>query len=140
MGRLWSSFVVGSTALLCTGVIFGSRIFPSEAAAVQIVGGLVLGVLASIVLYAVMETMARQVSVHVVHIADWPKLCSAIFVVGMYTGAALVTAGFQTYVRSNQCSGSRPCAVSFAKGAVWSAIWPVYWPVYVTGVKHTASR
>ena len=73
MGRLGSSFVVGSTALLCASVIFGSRIFPSEAAAIQIVGGLVLGVLASIVLYAVMETVARQVSVHVVHIADWPS-------------------------------------------------------------------
>ena len=41
------------------------------------------------------------------------------------------TFGFQSYIRSHQCSGYRACAVSLTKGAVWSAIWPVLWPVYL---------
>jgi hypothetical protein len=56
-----------------------------------------------------------------------------IFVVGMYVGAALVTLGFQTLVRLEQCSGVGPCATSLAKGIVWSAIWPASWPVYAAG-------
>jgi hypothetical protein len=44
----------------------------------------------------------------------------AIFIVGMYAGAAVVTLGFQTYVRLDHCSGYRACAVSLAKGAMWS--------------------
>jgi hypothetical protein len=59
----------------------------------------------------------------------------AIFVVGMYVGAALVTFGFQTYVRLGACSGYGACAVSLAKGAVWLAIWPASWPVYAAGLK-----
>jgi len=58
----------------------------------------------------------------------------AIFLVGVYVGAGLLTLGFQTYVRSGVCSGYSACAVSFAKGAVWSAIWPASWPVYVAGL------
>jgi hypothetical protein len=57
----------------------------------------------------------------------------AIFLVGMYAGAALVTFGFQTLVRLEQCTGVAPCAVSLTKGAVWSTIWPAYWPVYAAG-------
>ena len=53
--------------------------------------------------------------------------------VSVYAGAALVTVGFQIYVRSEKCFGYRACAVSLAKGAVWSAIWPVLWPVYLAG-------
>ena len=60
----------------------------------------------------------------------------AIFVVGMYVGAALLTLGFQTWLRLNQCSGLQPCAVSLAKGAVWSTIWPGSWPVYAAGIRH----
>src|SRR5690349_2978187 len=52
---------------------------------------------------------------------------------GMYAGAALLTLGFQTYVRLDQCSGSRACAISIAKGVVWSTVWPAYWPVYAAG-------
>jgi hypothetical protein len=59
----------------------------------------------------------------------------AIFLVGAYVIVALVTLGFQTYVRWDACSGYKACAVSFAKGAVWSAIWPASWPVYLAGVK-----
>ena len=57
----------------------------------------------------------------------------AIFAAGIYTGVALTTFGFQSYVRSHQCSGYRACAVSLTKGAVWSAIWAVLWPVYLAG-------
>ena len=59
----------------------------------------------------------------------------AILVIGMYLGASLVTLGFQTYVRTDECSGYGPCAISLAKGVVWSAIWPAIWPVYVSGMK-----
>lgn len=57
----------------------------------------------------------------------------AIFAAGIYAGVALTTFGFQSYIRSHQCSGYRACAVSLTKGAVWSAIWPVLWPVYLAG-------
>jgi hypothetical protein len=59
----------------------------------------------------------------------------AIFVIGMYAGAALVTFGFQTYIRLDHCSGYSACAVSLAKGAVWSMIWPASWPVYTAGLQ-----
>jgi hypothetical protein len=59
----------------------------------------------------------------------WTKI-----LVGVYVAAALLTLAFQTYIRSGECVGSGPCAVSFAKGAVWSAIWPVIWPIYISGV------
>jgi hypothetical protein len=59
----------------------------------------------------------------------------AVFVAGMYAGAALVTFGFQTYVRLDACSGYGACAVSLAKGAVWSTIWPASWPVYAAGLQ-----
>jgi hypothetical protein len=41
----------------------------------------------------------------------------------MYAGAALLTLGFQSYVRLDQCSGTMPCTISLARGAVWSTIW-----------------
>ena len=141
MGRLWGLFVVGSTALVCAAVIFSSHIFPTSwEQATQIVGGLVSGTLASVVLYVIMESIACHVRVHVVPIADWPKLRSAIFALGMYAGAALLTLGIVTYDRSHRCSGFRTCAVSLAKGVVWSAIWPIFWPVYVRGLNPPASR
>jgi hypothetical protein len=59
----------------------------------------------------------------------------AIFALGMYAGAALLTLGFQTYVRLEQCSGYRACTISVVKGAVWSTIWPASWPVFVSGLK-----
>jgi hypothetical protein len=59
-----------------------------------------------------------------------------IFALGVYVGAALVTFGFQTYVRLPHCAGVAGCAVSVAKGAVWSAIWPASWPVYVSGLQN----
>jgi hypothetical protein len=58
-----------------------------------------------------------------------------IFFAGVYVGAGLVTLGFQTYVRWPYCAGYTACAVSLAKGAVWSAIWPASWPVYVAGLE-----
>jgi hypothetical protein len=65
---------------------------------------------------------------------DMPRL--AIFLLGIYIGAALVTLGFQTYVRLHQCSELTDCAISLVKGTIWSAIWPASWPVYVAGIKH----
>ena len=56
-----------------------------------------------------------------------------MFVIGVYVGAALVTLGFQTWMRLEECSGIGPCMVSLLKGVVWSVIWPVSWPVFVTG-------
>ena len=57
----------------------------------------------------------------------------AIFLIGMYAVAGLLTLVFQTYIRLDQCSGSRACAISIAKGVAWSTIWPAYWPVYAAG-------
>jgi len=59
----------------------------------------------------------------------------AILLLGMYAGAGLLTLGFQTYVRLDQCSGYTPCTISIAKGVAWSALWPASWPVYVVGLK-----
>jgi hypothetical protein len=59
----------------------------------------------------------------------------AIFVLGMYAGAALLTLAFQTYVRLEQCFSARACAISVAKGAAWSTVWPASWPVYAAGFK-----
>jgi hypothetical protein len=36
----------------------------------------------------------------------------------------------QTYVRLEQCWGYTACAISVAKGVVWSTVWPAYWPVF----------
>ena len=52
--------------------------------------------------------------------------------VTFYLVAAIFTLIFQTWVRSQQCINE--CAVSYAKGAVWSAIWPASWPVYLAGL------
>jgi hypothetical protein len=57
----------------------------------------------------------------------------AIYVLAVYATAALLTFGFQTYIRLDQCSGFRACTISIAKGVVWSTVWPAYWPVYVAG-------
>jgi hypothetical protein len=59
----------------------------------------------------------------------------AVFLLGMYAGAALLTLGFQSYVRLEQCSGYTACTVSLAKGIVWSIAWPASWPVYAAGFK-----
>jgi len=58
-----------------------------------------------------------------------------IFIIGMYVGGGLVTLGFQTYVRLDQCSSTEECAISITKGAVWSIIWPASWPVYAAGLR-----
>ena len=48
-----------------------------------------------------------------------------VFVIGVYLGAALVTFGFQSYVRLHQCAGIGVCTVSLVKGTAWSAAWPL---------------
>jgi hypothetical protein len=62
-------------------------------------------------------------------------LSIAQFVLRAYIVMALVTLGFQTYVRSIECYGYRRCALSLSKGVVWSAIWPASWAVYVWGME-----
>jgi len=57
-----------------------------------------------------------------------------ILLIAIYAGIGLLTLGFQTFLRLDQCSGSRACAISIAKGVVWSAVWPAYWPVYAAGL------
>jgi hypothetical protein len=57
----------------------------------------------------------------------------AIFVFIVYAVAALLTLGYQTYIRLDQCAGLRACAISIAKGVIWSTVWPAYWPVYAAG-------
>ena len=52
MGRLWGSLVTCSVAVLFASVLLAPRIFPRWEEATQIVGGLVLGAVASVVLYA----------------------------------------------------------------------------------------
>jgi len=57
-----------------------------------------------------------------------------ILLIAIYAGIGLLTLGFQTFLRLDQCSGSRACAIRIAKGVVWSAVWPAYWPVYAAGL------
>jgi hypothetical protein len=51
----------------------------------------------------------------------------AVFLVGLWIGAGLVTFAFQYPKRISRCSGTDSCPISLAKGVVWSAIWPAYW-------------
>jgi len=57
------------------------------------------------------------------------------FLLGLYVGVGIATFAFQTWVRSFECAGTTACAISFAKGAVWSGIWPASWVVYTAGMK-----
>jgi hypothetical protein len=59
----------------------------------------------------------------------WPTWAKILL--GAYLAGALFTLVFQTHVRSQECVDAEQCAVSFAKGAVWSAFWPVIWPIYI---------
>jgi hypothetical protein len=47
--------------------------------------------------------------------------------VALYTILGLQAFVFQTFIRLQMCAGIGACAVSLAKGAVWSVIWPIYW-------------
>jgi hypothetical protein len=59
-----------------------------------------------------------------------------MFVMGTYAGGALLTLGFQTWLRLDQCFGIASCAVSLAKGVLWSTNWPAFWPVYAAGFEN----
>jgi len=52
----------------------------------------------------------------------------------LYVGMAVLTAVFQIWVRSSQCTGMSDCGLSYAKGIVWSTIWPMSWIVYLAGI------
>ena len=47
--------------------------------------------------------------------------------IGLYVAIALGTFVLQAPNRYPACSETGGCAMSFAKGVVWSAIWPAYW-------------
>ena len=51
----------------------------------------------------------------------------------VYAALAVLTLIFQIYVRYPVCSVAGNCAVSYAKGAVWSAVWPASWVAYLQG-------
>jgi len=51
--------------------------------------------------------------------------------VAVYSVFALHAFLFQAFIRLQQCAGIGPCALSLAKGIVWSAIWPIYWFGYL---------
>jgi len=53
-------------------------------------------------------------------------------VVALYIVAAVFTLVYQIHVRAHECRGFAPCALSFAKGAAWSAIWPVIWTIHMS--------
>jgi len=52
----------------------------------------------------------------------------------LYVGMAILTAVFQIWVRSSQCTGLFDCGLSYAKGIVWATIWPMSWIVYIVGI------
>ncbi len=62
-----------------------------------------------------------------------PRIAAVLL--GLYAGAGIATFAFQVWVRSSQCDGTTACAISFIKGAAWSAIWPLSWIVYIAGMK-----
>jgi hypothetical protein len=48
-----------------------------------------------------------------------------------YAVAGCLTLIFQIWWRSGECGNA--CALSFAKGVVWSTIWPLSWVVFLKG-------
>ncbi len=50
----------------------------------------------------------------------------------VYLVIALLTLGFQIWVRSGVCGDA--CGISFVKGVVWAVIWPASWIVYLIGL------
>jgi hypothetical protein len=48
-----------------------------------------------------------------------------------YVALGCLTFIFQIWWRSGYCGDN--CALSFAKGAVWSIVWPLYWVVFLGG-------
>lgn len=60
MKRLWYPFLAGSGALIAAGLVLGPVIFWRFRDNEQIAYGLLLGVLASVVLYAVMRAISSR--------------------------------------------------------------------------------
>jgi hypothetical protein len=61
------------------------------------------------------------------------KTSAARNLVAAYAVVGVLTFLFQAWVRLDQCAGAADCALSLAKGAVWSTIWPASWVVYAAG-------
>lgn len=60
MKGLWYPFLGGAAALCAAGLVLGPTIFWRSSSEQQVVFGLLLGVLASVVLYAVMRAVAAR--------------------------------------------------------------------------------
>jgi hypothetical protein len=52
-----------------------------------------------------------------------------------YMLVAGLALGFQISVRAEQCAGTIPCLVSYAKGVVWSIMWPLFWVAHFAGIR-----
>ena len=60
MGQLWYPFIAGCAALLIAGAVLGQTMFPRLPSEQQVIYGLLMGILASVVLYAVMRAIAER--------------------------------------------------------------------------------
>jgi hypothetical protein len=60
LGHLTWPFVAGAAAIVMMGVLFSNTLFWREAQQDRIIYGLIVGVLGSVVLYAVMRALAER--------------------------------------------------------------------------------
>jgi hypothetical protein len=60
MRRLKMPFLAGSASLIIIGALAGQHLFPRWESENQLIGGLIIGVLASVVLYAMMRAIAER--------------------------------------------------------------------------------
>jgi hypothetical protein len=60
MRRLMMPFLAGGSSLIIIAVLSGPHLFPRWSSQEQLIGGLVIGVLATVVLYAIMRAIAER--------------------------------------------------------------------------------
>ena len=58
---------------------------------------------------------------------------NANVILRVYAVIAALTLIFQIIVRVQQCAHTGGCAISVAKGFVWSVVWPAAWVAYLKG-------
>lgn len=51
-------------------------------------------------------------------------------VIGLYVAIACITLVSETSDRMSRCARPAACALSFGRGAIWSAAWPAFWIGY----------